>query len=93
MKGKIPQRELVERLIADIDAARRKTKTAHTDGAQRRVMQMIANENWETAFVSHNLGQRRLRWLMSQGVWRAQKWANKEIDREQERGGLAALKE
>jgi hypothetical protein len=83
-----PQRTLANLLITDIDACRRKTKTAHTDQARARLLAMLATENWETAYVTHQLGMTRLKWLMSQGNWRAQKWLRKEEARIASRGSL-----
>jgi len=88
MTDKLTQRALVDLLVADIDAARRKTKTAHTDGALRRVRLMIEQEDWETAYVTHNLGVTRLKYLMSIGIWRAHRWLRKEEDRIERRGRI-----
>jgi hypothetical protein len=82
------QRELAAQMVADIDICRRKTKTAHTDQARARLRAMLETENWETAYVTHQLGMTRLKWLMSQGNWRAQKWLRKEEARIESRGSL-----
>lgn len=67
VKGSVQQRELVPVLCTLIDEARRPQSTAHRDIARSKLRALREDANWNTAFVLHNLGSRRCRYLASLG--------------------------
>jgi hypothetical protein len=68
-KGPVSQRELLPRLVKLIDDARAPNSTAHRDIARSKLRALLETTNWNTAWLAHNLGATRCRYLGSIGYW------------------------
>lgn len=66
-KGPVPQRELLSILRVLIDTSRARAASRTRDEARKALRALLAEANWQTAFVLRNLGAKRCRYLSGLG--------------------------
>jgi hypothetical protein len=66
-KGPIPQKRLVQLLRVLIDTAQEKSASKTRDDARATVRLLMATANWNTPYVTRNIGARRCRYLLGLG--------------------------
>ena len=65
--GPVSQRQLVKILSVLIDTARSRGASKTRDDARRALRDLMTEANWNTPYVTRNIGARRCRYLIGLG--------------------------
>lgn len=71
--GPIAQRQLLDELIVNVDAARGRVSSAHRDIARARLRE-LKEAHWSSSFIFWNLGSTRCRYLAGIGWAVPSRW-------------------